>query len=160
MICTDIETQTIVLFTQIEHGGESVSSIRRQSLRRYTEYWMLLKTLQTCLVCLYRKPEHIIDCGYRICEICICIFGEPTNSREYCFGYQRYALCKMKVCFQARLLPPIYSVCFLSIDGGSSRAVVPIKYIDAFQEALDLPYPVQEQFDFGIGTSSGQLVFV
>ena len=63
------------------------------------------------------------------------------------------------MCFQARLLPPTYSVRFLSINGGGLRVVVPIKYIDALQEALDLDYPVQEQFDFGIGTSSGQLVF-
>jgi hypothetical protein len=129
-------------------------------LKYYTEYWILLKILQTCLVCLYRKPEYIIDCSYRICEICICIFGEPTNSREYCFDYQRYILCKTKVCFQARLLPLIYSIYFLSIDKGSSRTVVPIKYIDTFQEALDLPYLVQEQFDFSIGTSLGKLVFV
>jgi hypothetical protein len=159
MICADIETQTIMLFTQMEHGGESASSTRRQSLRRHSEYWTLLKTLQTCLVCLCRKPEHVMDCGHGICEICICIFGEPINGREYCFGHQKCVLCETKVCFQARLLPPTCGVRFLSIDGGGSRAVVPIKYIDALQEALDLPYPVQEQFDFGIGTSSGQLVF-
>jgi len=48
----------------------------------------------------------------------------------------------------------------LSIDGGGSRGIIPLAYLDALQDALGLPYPIQENFDFGIGTSSGLASFV
>jgi patatin-like phospholipase/acyl hydrolase len=45
---------------------------------------------------------------------------------------------------------------FLSIDGGGSRGIVSIAFMEKLQQALDLSYPIQENFDFSIGTSSGE----
>jgi patatin-like phospholipase/acyl hydrolase len=46
---------------------------------------------------------------------------------------------------------------FLSIDGGGSRGVVSLAFMEELERPLDLTYAVQEHFDFALGTSSGKL---
>jgi hypothetical protein len=135
--------------------SQPAAAIRQQYLKQHSQYWAPIKTFQTCLFCLRRKPEHVMDCGHAICEACICTFGTPTEGREYYFEHEICILCQTRVYFQARLLPPTCRIRFISIDGGGARGVVPLKYMDALQQALNLSYPIQEHFDFGIGTSSG-----
>lgn len=74
---------------------------------------------------------------------------------EYHFEISTCYLCNTKITFQAKLLPPTCGIRFISIDGGGSKGIVPLEYLDAFEEVLGLPYPLQEHFDYGIGTSIG-----
>jgi hypothetical protein len=140
LMCTDVEEQMIAMFAKMEH--HTASDIRQQNMKRHSQHWPLIKTLRTCQFCLRRKPEHVLDCGHAICEACICIFGTPTEGREYCFEHKSCVLCQKRVYFQARLFPLTCRIRFISIDRGGSRAVVLLKYMDALQHVLNLPYPV------------------
>jgi hypothetical protein len=155
LICAHIELQIIAMFAEVDHDGKSAAALRQESLSHHCQYWALLKTNRICLFCLRRKLEHVMKCGHAICDACICIFGVPMNGREYYYEVDSCILCQVQVSFQARLLPPTCRIRFISTDGGGSGAVIPLRYMDAFQHALNLPHPIQENFDFGIGTSSG-----
>lgn len=93
-----------------------------------------------------------------MCDVCVRIFGVPSRGKEYYFDLAKCPLCQRDISFRARLLPPTCRVRFLGIDGGGSRGVVSLGFIEKLRETLDLPYPVQENFDFAIGTSSGTSV--
>jgi patatin-like phospholipase/acyl hydrolase len=53
-------------------------------------------------------------------------------------------------------MPPTCRVRLISFDGGGSRCIAQLEFVDALQNAIGLDYPIQEHFDFGIGTSAGQ----
>lgn len=52
-------------------------------------------------------------------------------------------------------MPPTCRARVVSFDGGGCRGIVSLTYFDALQDAVGVDYPIQEHFDFGIGTSSG-----
>jgi hypothetical protein len=158
LICADIETQLVDLFAQMDNLHISASCVRVESLYRLSTYLTQLRTFRTCLYCNMRKPEHVMGCGHTICDTCVAIFGKPVKGLEYRFSLTTCLLCKANVDFSARILPPTCGIRFISIDGGGSRGIVSIEYLDALQDTLGLNYPIQEHFDFSIGTSSGQLL--
>lgn len=161
LICADIEAQIISMFSYIKYDGQSAAHLRQQSLERYSRYWQLLKSNIDCLVCLQRKPDHLMDCGHGICDTCICIrvFSMPTKGREYYFDISTCPQCRTELCFQARILPPTSRIRFLAIDGGGSRGVVSLEFMEELRQALGLHYPVQDNIDYSIGTSSGKLEY-
>jgi hypothetical protein len=52
--------------------------------------------------------------------------------------------------------PPTATARLLSIDGGGARGIIPLVFLQALEEKIGLQYPVQENFHYAIGTSSGQ----
>ncbi|KAF3030307.1 hypothetical protein E8E12_000580 [Didymella heteroderae] len=48
----------------------------------------------------------------------------------------------------------------LSLDGGGIRAKVVLQFLQALELEIGIDMPVQENFDFGFGTSSGSLVIL
>ena len=56
-----------------------------------------------------------------------------------------------------KLKPPAAGINVLSIDGGGTRGIIPLQTLQILQDKIGLPYPVQENFDFAFGTSSGEL---
>ena len=158
LVCADIEKHIISMFSLMKHGAQSASALRRQDLERNSDYWKLLKLTLGCLGCLQRTQEHPMECGHAICDLCVCIFGTPTKGLEYHYDLSSCPICRARVTFQARLVPPTCRIRLLSIDGGGSKAVVSIGFIQKLQQTLNLEYPVQEHFDFSIGTSSGGVV--
>ena len=99
-----------------------------------------------------------MECGHAIYDLCVCIFGTLTKGLEYHYDLRSCPICLARVTFQARLLPPTCRIRFVSFDGGGSKAVVSIGFMQKLQQTLNLEYPVQEHFDFSIGTSSGGVV--
>ena len=148
------------MFSHMKYGGQSAAALRQQSLERNSQFWQLLKSNVDCFICLQRRPEHLMECGHGICDTCISIpiFSTPTKGREYCYDISICPQCQTRICFQARTLPPTSRVRFLGIDGGGSRGVISLAFIEDLEKELDLPYPVQENFDFSIGTSSGEIL--
>lgn len=144
----------------MKYGGQSAAALRQRSLERNSEFWRLLNSNVDCFICLQRKPEHLMECGHGICDTCVRIpaFSKPTKGKEYHYDISLCPQCQAEICFQARILPPTCRVRFLAIDGGGSRGVVSLAFMEELQQALDLSYPVQENFDFSIGTSSGKLL--
>lgn len=160
LICADIEACLISMFSQIKYDGQSAAALRQQSLERNSQHWQLLQSNVDCFICLQRKPEHIMECGHTICDMCVSnsIFSKPTKGREYYYDISTCPQCQTNIYFQARVLPPTCRVRFLGIDGGGSRGVVSLAFMERLERALDLSYPVQEHFDFAVGTSSGELL--
>ena len=146
------------MFSQMKHGGQPAAAIRRLSLERNSRYWKLLRSNVDCFICLQRKPEHLTSCGHGICDTCVGIgvFSQPTRGRESCYDLSVCPQCRAEICFQARVLPKTCRVRFLAFDGGGSRGIVSLAFMDHLRMALGLRYPVQENFDYAIGTSSGQ----
>lgn len=150
----------ISMFSEMKYGGQSAATLRQRSLRQNSQYWQLLRSNVDCFICLQRKPEHKTECGHGICDTCVSysVFSKPTEGKEYHYDISTCPQCRTEIHFQARVLPPTCRVRALSIDGGGSRGVVSLAFMEKLQQALDLSYPVQEHFDFCIGTSSGELL--
>lgn len=148
------------MFSRMKNEGQSAAALRQQSLQKNSEYWRRLSSYVDCFICLQRKPEHLTECGHGICDFCILlpVFSKPIKGREYYYDISTCPQCQMRTSLQVRILPPTCRVRFLSIDGGGSRGIVSLAFMEALEQALDQPYPVQENFDFSIGTSSGKSV--
>jgi len=101
-----------------------------------------------------------MDCGHGICDTCIRIhvFSRPTRGREYCYDINTCPQCRTNICFQAKALPPTCRVRLVAFDGGGSRGIVSLGFMEELRQALGLSYPVQENFDYSIGTSSGKIL--
>ena len=138
--------------------GRSSAALHADNLLEHLEYLRPLRSPSTCLCCIQRKSEHVFECGHALCDICVAIFGDTVEGLEYCFEMPTCLLCRLGSSLNVRLLPPTCSARLLSVDGGGSRGIVPITFLDTLQEVLGLPYPIQHHFDFAIGTSSGGLI--
>jgi hypothetical protein len=148
----------ISMFSFMKYNSQSAISLRQESLAHNSEYWQLLKHPMTCFICLQRNVEHHPEYGYAICDMCVSIFGTPTKGREYYYDIATCPLCRKPVRFQARLLPPTCRVRFVGFDRGGSRGIVSLVFMEELSQTLDLPYPVQEHFDYSIRTSSGAII--
>ncbi|KAH6662700.1 hypothetical protein B0J14DRAFT_570857 [Halenospora varia] len=103
-----------------------------------------------------------MECGHGICDVCVRIrnFSNPTKGQEYHYDMSRCPQCLAQIRFQARELPPTCQIRFLGIDRGGSRGVVSLGFLEELRQALGLHYPVQENFDYSIGTSSGGIATI
>ncbi|CZT07006.1 uncharacterized protein RAG0_12591 [Rhynchosporium agropyri] len=155
LVTADIEAHIISMFSHMKYGGQSAAAIRQGSLERNIQYWSVLSHTSICLTCLQRNLEHYLECGHAICDDCLVAFGKPRTGLEYQYELVACPFCQVKVHFRARLLPPTCRVRFLGIDGGGSRGIISLEFMEELEKTLDLPYPLQEHFDYGIGTSSG-----
>lgn len=156
LVFNDIETQILAMFSSMEHDGYSAATIRQQDLKRYSRYWSTMRTTICCLVCIRRRPEHILECGHGICDTCLQIYGEPLKGKEYHFKIHNCVVCQASLEFEARISPPTAYKRMLSLDGGGVKAVVSLRFLEALEKELALPYSLREHFDYGIGTSSGK----
>lgn len=159
LICGDIESHIISMFSFMKSTGQSAATLRQQILQQYSQYWQLLRSNVDCFICLQRKPEHVTECGHGICDFCVRIrnFSKLARGREYCYDVDICPQCQTEIRFQARVLPPTCRVRFLAVDGGGSRGIVPLGFLEEFRQALGLHYPLQENIDYSVGTSSGKL---
>lgn len=157
LICADIEAHVISMFAHLRYGEKSAAALRRQSLETNSRFWKLLRSSVDCFVCLQRKPEHLTSCGHGICDTCVslAVFSRRTKGRESYYDIRTCPQCQAEILFQARLLPKTCRVRFLAFDGGGSRGIVSLAFMEELRQALGLRYPVQENFDYAIGTSSG-----
>ncbi|OBT40488.1 hypothetical protein VE00_07880 [Pseudogymnoascus sp. WSF 3629] len=158
LVCADIEASMISMFSQMKHGSQSSASLRRQCLERNSESGKLLKLPLGCMGCLQRTNEHPFDCGHAICDVCVSIFGTPSRGLEYHYELTQCLFCSTEITFQARLVPPTCRIRLFATDGGGSKGVVTIGFIQKLQQALDPDRPVQDNADFSIGTSTGGVI--
>ncbi|OBT40118.1 hypothetical protein VE00_10853 [Pseudogymnoascus sp. WSF 3629] len=52
-------------------------------------------------------------------------------------------------------MPPTCRARVVSFDGGGCHGIVSLTFFDEMQDAFGLDYPIQDHFDFSIGTSLG-----
>ena len=154
-LCSDINTHLARMFSEMKNSDKKAAAMHAEFLRCNTRYFSPFRLTRDCLYCLQRNPEHVLECGHTLCDTCVSIFGESVQGKEYRWKINTCLLCLSRSHFQARLLPPTCGARLISIDGGGSRVIIPLTYLDALEDTMGLSYPIQENFDFGIGTSSG-----
>lgn len=127
-------------------------------LSRFSNKLDLLRSDDTCLCCLRRRPEYCLPCNHVICENCVQVFGQMPEGKPWVYLVQNCVLCKQDTNgAEFAIKPPTASVRVLSIDGGGTRGRAPLEYLQALQDQLRLPFPVQRNFDVIYGTSSGNM---
>ncbi|KAL5344410.1 hypothetical protein ACLOAV_010670 [Pseudogymnoascus australis] len=124
-------------------------------LSEFNRDWLTIRLENTCLVCLSGRPQYRLPCRHIICDNCVRRHGDKSD--VWNFEIRQCFLCKSDtpgVNIQVR--PPTATARLLSIDGGGARGIIPLVFLQALEERIGLPYPVQGNFDFIFGTSSGK----
>jgi hypothetical protein len=90
-----------------------------------------------------------------LCEECYKELGSCSDEDPHFYKIDVCPLCATSCESSLRVKPVTAGFRVLSIDGGGIRAVIPIQFLRALEQAIDLEMPVQEHFDLSFGTSSG-----
>jgi hypothetical protein len=140
------------------HSMNTAAGLHRRLLSKYHTNWSRLRSDDTCLVCLRRRPQYGLPCGHCICDNCPRVFGERSKHDPWLFTVRNCFLCGLTTLgVEVKYLPENAGVRVLTLDGGGVRGIATLEYLKALQERIGLPYPVQENFDLAYGTSSGGL---
>jgi hypothetical protein len=140
---------------------ETSALAHRQVLRKFQYSLHSIIDHELCsMMCLQRPPEHKLPCGHAVCEVCIQIHEESSPYDPWLFELERCSFCHsifpQKVVI--KMHNPARGLRVLSLDGGGCRGVIPLKFLQALEDRIGLPYPVQENFDVFLGPSSGRFV--
>lgn len=109
----------------------------------------------TCLLCLRRKPEHVLPCNHALCDKCVQAVYPPSFGVESCYDIQCCIICSKKGTLKVKLVPSTASFRTAVFDGGGIRGVVSLELFRALDATRNLPYSIQDDFDLAIGTSTG-----
>ncbi|KAF9729766.1 hypothetical protein PMIN01_11699 [Paraphaeosphaeria minitans] len=93
-----------------------------------------------------------------VCEDCCKELGHHFDTDPHLHVFDHCPICELPCQFAVRVKPVTAGFRVLSIDGGGIRAVIPIQFLRALEQAIGLDMPVQEHFDLSYGTSSGSMV--
>lgn len=138
----------------MERTGESSSGLHLQTLRALA--WGTKFQLSTlCLICLRSSPQHAHTCGHTVCDECVRRHGRPISGLYYSFRLQSCLVCCSSEPLTVRQVPPSAGHRVLTLDGGGVGGCISLEALAALQDRLGLPYPLQDEFDLAIGTSSG-----
>lgn len=146
------------LFAAIAAGSTS-REIHLQQLRRLRQHFVNLRTQKTCLCCMLKSPEKLLDCGHSICNTCVAIFGVRSARERYSFDLLECMLCaRPHPRGYIQLVPPTASARILSIDGGGVRSVVPLILLAYMEQKLaSLGCPLRDYFDLVCSTLTGMI---
>jgi hypothetical protein len=160
---SDIEAQKFLasvsctfetLFSDLQDGKPSLE-IRNDVLEVDAHLWATLKSNVTCLFCLVRGTELALACGHAPCDVCIRRASVP-GKRDYRYKIPFCKLCLAKVNGSIRQKPPTVGPCVLSLDGGGIKGAGAQEILKMMQLALGPAQPLQDYFDYVIGTSTGR----
>jgi hypothetical protein len=110
-----------------------------------------------CLGCLDQTPEYALPCGHMMCEFCVQRYWS-SDQHPWVFKLDECILCQANFSQQVtvKIHDPCRGIRVLSLDGGGVRGLAHLKLLQVLQDRIGLPYPVQENFDFALGTSCGE----
>jgi len=74
-------------------------------------------------------PQHILSCGHLVCNIYIKTFKKGVLGAKYKFIILKYILYKAGS-LTTLIKPLTYRVRILSIDGGGTKEVVPLEFLN------------------------------
>jgi hypothetical protein len=154
--CKLVEEAFCRLYLQLECSTISAAKLHTQNLASSDLDWKRLRNSRTCLVCLRRSPEHVLQCSHSLCDICVCVFGNACSEMEYTYQLSHCPLCLLQLELKVRLKPPTAGTRLLVLDGGGIRGAFTLRALRALEQSRKLPYPVYDEFDLSLGTSSGK----
>ena len=138
-------------FSRLAETSSAAWHLKKLSEFKYD--WLTIRSTKTCFACMMERPQYRLPCGHIIGENCVRKFGVKTDvwnfDVPYCF------LCLDASGFNIKVKPPTATPRLLSIDGGGVRGIIPLIFLQALEERIGLPYPVQGNFHFIFGTSAG-----
>ena len=155
-----------------------LAKIHHVNLKLYQERWHVIKSNNTCFLCLRRRPQHKIHYGYEICENCVAIFGKRFINDPWVFEINECFLCGELMVLSSpevqlkrecelkiehivliiRIHPPTTSVGILCVNGGGIRATAPLGFMKRIKNHVDLPITFQRFFKLAIGVNSSKLL--
>ena len=130
-----------------------------ENLKAYHSRLTNVRSNKSCLCCLMRMPEKVLECGHAIRDVCVRIFGQRSGRQRYTYTLETCVLCgsaSPSSCFT--FIPPTAGVRMLSLDGGGVRGVIPLVFLMSLEKELtmlDIDTPLQDLFDLVCGTSLG-----
>ena len=141
-------------------GQYSTSQMIRTVYEDAQELSVTLKSSTTCFICLLAKPDIRLPCQHSYCENCFQMMGRDQVDEPYTWILSFCVFCG-KECSELKLKikPPTAGIRILSVDGGGIRGIIPLQYLKILQIMVDLPHPIQDNFDVAFGTSSGKSLF-
>jgi predicted patatin/cPLA2 family phospholipase len=79
---------------------------------------------------------------------------------EYSYCISQCILCKFQGELTARLKPPTAGSRLLVLDGGGIRGIFTLHILHALDKYRKLPYPIYDEFDLLLGSSTGKCHFL
>jgi hypothetical protein len=142
-------------YSELETGRLTASELHQQNLQSLQINWSAFRSSRICLVCIRRKPEHCLQCAHACCDVCACIFGTMGQQMEYSYRLTQCILCQSPTELEIRLKPPTAGSRLLVLDGGGIRGAFTLQILQALDKHRKLPYPIYDEFDLALGTSTG-----
>jgi hypothetical protein len=143
------------LYSELESKRLTASELHIHNLQGLQINWTIFCSSQLCLFCIRRRPEHSLACGHACCDVCPCIFGVPRQEMEYSYRMTQCILCQRVGELKVRIKPPTAGSRLLVLDGGGVRGALTLQILKALDEYRRLPYPIYDEFDLALGTSTG-----
>lgn len=75
---------------------------------------------------------------------------------EYSYRITKCILCHSNSELTVRLKPPTAGSRLLVLDGGGIRGILTLRILQALDKYRQLPYPIHDEFDLILGTSTGK----
>lgn len=141
------------LYSEMKHQNASVAEAHLMNLRRHVD-WKETKVSTFCPVCVRSCPEHFQECGHGLCDDCVRTYGRPSITIEYHFNLDECPLCGHSSKLIIKQLPPTAGYRALTIDGGGVGGAFSLEALSMLES--NLGYPLQDEFDYTVGTSSGE----
>jgi hypothetical protein len=153
-----VEDEFTLCFTRCTQGlGVPSAKAHLENLQHFQSYWQRIRDNDICLPCLDQTPEYTLPCGHANCELCVQRFWN-NDHHPWVFKRGECVLCRSHFPREVtvKIHNPSRGLRVLSLDGGGIRGIVHLKFLQILQDRIGLPLPVQENFDFTVGTSCGK----
>uniref|UniRef100_A0A093XBG7 Calcium-independent phospholipase A2-gamma n=1 Tax=Talaromyces marneffei PM1 TaxID=1077442 RepID=A0A093XBG7_TALMA len=155
-ICILIENQFVLRSQEnTDTSTKTSAAAHRRVLKEFQPYLQDIHTLCS-MICLQRPPEHKLPCGHAVCDTCIQIHHESSGHDPWSFELEECPLCKSTFTprVTVKMHNPARGFRVLCLDGGGCRGIIPLKFLQALEDRIDLPLPVQQNFDIFVAPSS------
>lgn len=152
-----VEQSFVRYFHDHASGAKSAVDVHSENLARFQDRWSGIKSTNTCLCCLRRRPQYSLPCGHCLSENCVIVFGSRCEDDPWVFRVGECFLCKQRTPhdIEVRVQPPTAGVGVLCIDGGGTRGVIPLAVMKLLQDRLGT-IPLQRCIAVSLGVSVGR----
>ena len=152
--CDRIKKHLMAFFSKMISHDQTSADLHASGFADSRLPWKDLRSNVTYLCYVQRKPENVASYGHAFCDTCVRIYGTQSTSIEH--QYMLTCIICNGGTLTVGLQPPTHGIRILSIDGGGTRGVIPLKYLAMLQETVGDSCPVTSLFDLRFSTSSGK----